>query len=416
MQADSSGRDSSERDRLLSDIAERFGTPTYVYDLGEVSRQLGRLKLALPGALIYYAVKANPAGAVMGHLARQGLGAEVITLGELARALRAGFPAERVILGGPAQPEAMRAQAREAGVALVSLDSPSQLQAWEAQGSAEDGGTRFLLRLNPGLDPGTHEHLATGAAESKFGMPFDTVAELAEGLAERGRLAGFHVHAGSQIEEVGIYDDILGQLRELYQAYGEAKLLDIGGGFAVPGFPLEAFATRVRGFAKSFGLTLMIEPGRYLVAQAGVLLTRVLHVKDGPVTHVIADAGMAELIRPALYRAEHPIRLIAADAEDAKDRPQTVVDIDGPLCENADRLGRGLSLPRPRAGDLLAVEQAGAYGLGMSSNYASSLRPAEVVILGGEVRGEVRLARARETVEDLLALEVAPEVAPQAES
>jgi diaminopimelate decarboxylase len=382
------------KDRMLAQVAERFGTPSYVYDLEHISKQLARLRLALPEANIHYAVKANPANAVLKHLAAQNLGAEVITLGELERALYAGFDPKKILLSGPGQAEAIIRRALAAGVALVSIDSVSQLELWEQCGGDSMAEVGFLLRLNPGLDPHTHEHLATGAVHSKFGMPFDTVKALGKRLEARGQLVGFHVHAGSQIEEVGVYDEVLGQLRDLYQAFGSAKLVDIGGGFAVPGFPLEAFATRVRGFAKHFGLSIIIEPGRYLVAQAGMLLCRVLHVKEGEVTHVIADAGMADLIRPALYGALHPLRLLAADADA---RPLETVDVDGPLCENADRLGRGVSLPRPRRGDLLVVEEAGAYGLSMASNYGSNLRPAEVVICGEEIR----LARARETVEDL---------------
>jgi diaminopimelate decarboxylase len=377
---------------LLQEIAERFGTPAYVYDLEVVDRQLERLRLAVPEARVHYAVKANPCGAILKHLAGRDLGAEVITLGELERALVAGYKPERIVVSGPAQSEAMIGRALEAGVRFVSLDSPSQLSVWDEHESEEVG---FLPRLNPALDPGTHEHLATGAAASKFWMPLKTVLEVAERLG--GRLAGFHVHAGSQIEEVGVYDEILAQLRELYGRFSRATALDIGGGFAVPNFPLEAFATRVRGFAKGFGLKLVVEPGRYLVAAAGVLVCRVLHVKEGPVKHAITDAGMAELIRPALYGAAHPIRLLDADA-DVGERPLERVDVDGPLCENADYLGRGCALASPRRGDLLVLEQAGAYGFTMASNYGSSLRPAEVVVRGEDFW----LARAREEVGDLL--------------
>lgn len=383
-------------DALLQRVAEQYGTPTYLYHLEAISRALSRLRQALPEARIHYAVKANPNGAVLRHLAADGVGAEVITLGELKRALAAGIPATQILLGGPGQETALIHQALSCGVRQVSLDSYSQWRLWQAE---EPQGVGFLVRLNPALNPHTHEHLATGAASSKFGLPREEAGQLAEELATRGQLLGFHVHAGSQIDNLGVYDNILAQLAELYEQF-PTGLLDIGGGFAVPGFPLAAFATRLRSFIRRYDLQLALEPGRYLVSEAGCLLTRVVQVKAGPVNHVIADAGMADLLRPALYGALHPIRLIGVTETD---RPLALVDIDGPLCENADRLGQARRLPSPRRGDLLLVEQAGAYGFTMASNYASSLRPAEVAVRGSELI----LVRRRETVEDLLRLEEA---------
>jgi len=374
----------------LERVADLYGTPTYLYSLDTVGERVRALRAALPDAALFYAVKANPCGAVLRHLAGLDVGAEVITEGELARALRAGVSAERVLLGGPRQDAPLIAAAQRAAVGYVSLDSTSQWGLW--QGERYEGS--FLVRVNPGLDPRTHEHLATGAATSKFGMALGEAAEVAAALGER--LAGFHVHAGSQIKELAVYDEIFALLGDLYARFPGARTLDLGGGFAVPGFPLEVFAGKVRGFVDEWGLKLVLEPGRFLVAESGLLLTRVLHVKDGPVKHVVADAGMADLLRPALYGAEHPVRVLRAEG-----RPTETVDLDGPLCENADRLGRGLALPCVRPGDLLAVAEAGAYGLTMASNYASSLRPAEVVLAAGDLR----LARRRETVDDLWRLE-----------
>lgn len=376
---------------ILSQIAAEVGTPTYVYDLDAISRQVNHLQHAFAGASLRYAVKANPSAAVLRHLAAHDVGAEVITLGELERALAAGIPADRIVLGGPAQDAALRARAKAVGVGLVSLDSVSQAETWLAEGDVPP----CVLRVNPALDPRTHEHLATGAATSKFGM---TVAE-ATSLAPRlPRLCGFHVHAGSQIRELSVYEAIFAVLEPLYAHFPQATVLDIGGGFAVPDVPLAAIAERVQAFAERVGARLIVEPGRYLVAEAGVLLTHVLHVKRAALTHVICDAGMADLLRPALYDAHHPIMLLA---EDADRRALVTADIDGPLCENADRLGRDVTLPEPKAGDLLAVQVAGAYGMAMASNYASHLRPAEVAILG-EAFWTVR---DRETVADLLRLE-----------
>jgi len=384
---------------ILAQIAASVGTPTYVYNLDTISKQVDNVQNAFLGASIgasvgaslRYAVKANPSGAVLRHLAEHGVGAEVITLGELERALAAGIPAERIVLGGPAQDAMLRARAKAVGIGLVSLDSVSQAETWLADGDMPP----CVIRINPALDPHTHEHLATGAATSKFGM---TVVE-ATNLAPRlPTLCGFHVHAGSQIREVSVYEEIFAVLGPLYAQFPHCSVLDIGGGFAVPDVPLANIAERVLAFAERVGAQLIIEPGRYLVAEAGTLLTKVLHVKRGALTHVICDAGMADLLRPALYGAHHPITLLAADAAM---RPLVTADVDGPLCENADRLGREVTLPQPAAGELLAVATAGAYGMAMASNYASHLRPAEVAIL----HDTFWTVRERETVADLLALE-----------
>ncbi len=383
-------------ERLL-ELAQTYGTPTYVYNLDKVSAQVDALREALPGADLHYAVKANPCGAVLRHLAKRGLGAEVITLGELERALRAGFPPEHILLGGPKQDDALRSRAVQAGVKQVSLDSVSQWRGWEQDLQqdfvSQEVKVRFLVRLNPALDPRTHEHLATGAAESKFGMTLGEAQEVAEALGDK--LSGFHVHAGSQIADMGVYDEIFSTLRPLYEHFKGADTLDLGGGFVVPNFPLARFAEKVSGFLEDLDVKLILEPGRYLVAQSGVLLTKVLHVKEGARRHIIADAGMADLLRPALYGAAHPIRVLTGG------RKVKEVDVDGPLCENADRLGRSVWLPEVKSGDLLAVEEAGAYGFTMASNYASSLRTAEVVVQNGEAR----LARRREEVADLWRLE-----------
>ena len=377
----------SSADALFEDAAARFGTPLYVYNLDTVTTQVTRLRRAFATAELFFAVKANPCGTVLRHLAALGLGAEVISEGELARALRAGFSPERILLGGPRQDAGLIAAARAAKVGWVSLDSVSQAEVW----LLKPADVKFLVRLNPALDPRTHEHLATGAATSKFGMTFAEANYVAELLGER--LAGFHVHIGSQIADIDPYDEVFRQLERLLTQFPQVTTLDLGGGFAVPDFPLTEFSKKVTAFVGK--RRLMLEPGRFLVAESGTLVTRVLHVKNGPVKHLICDAGMADLLRPALYGARHPVRALG------KGGPTHTVDIDGPLCENADRLGRGVRLPEVQPGDLLAVSEAGAYGLTMSSHYASSLRPAEAVI----ERGQLRLVSKRETVEDLWRLE-----------
>lgn len=379
-------------DDTLTRLAQLYGTPLYVYDLDEVAARVRALRSALPAARLRYAVKANPSGAVLARLAEMGVGAEAITVGEVARAVRADIPASDVLVGGPGQGPDLRALARRLAVGHVSLDGAAQWDAWR---DAAPAGTRFLVRVNPEFDPRTHEHLATGAVGSKFGLPLPAAQALAERLDAEGRLAGFHVHAGSMIEDVGVHRRILRTVAPLFERFPAARTFDLGGGFAVPDFDLTTFARTVRPWTEERDLELILEPGRWLVAGAGTLLTRVLWRKDGTPGHWICDAGMAQLLRPALYGAEHPIRVVGGGPADPADG-----DVDGPLCENADRLGRHRTLAAG-PGDLLAVERSGAYGMAMASNYASDLRPAEVVVQDGHDR----LARLRETPEDLWRLE-----------
>lgn len=392
----------------LADLAERFGTPLWVYDLRLVDAAIATLRAHLPAAELAFAVKANASGAVLTHLARAGVGAEAITVGELARSLRAGVDPARIVVGGPAQDAALRSLAREARVARVSLDSLGQWRDWRSDAGGWPDGMRAFVRVNPGLDPHTHDHMAVGKADSKFGLAPDEALALAREVDAAGVLAGFHVHAGSQLTEPSVHAGVLDALLPLYDALPNAREIDLGGGFALPDYPLERLGALLEERVTPRGLRLWLEPGRSLVAAAGTLLTRVLHVKDGVRRHVIADAGMADLVRPALYDARHPIRALSVGGRllAPAETPAALAvptDVDGPLCENADRLGRDVALPAVAPGDLLAVGMAGAYGLGMGSHYASHTYAAEVAI---GTDGVAWLARRRQALEALWADEL----------
>lgn len=392
-------------DELLAGVAREYGTPCYLLDLDLVRERVREVRAAFgPDVLLHYAVKANALGALLRALRGMGVRAEAVSGGEVERALAAGFTPEQVLFNGPGKTDAEIERAVAIGVGLIVLDDPAEAERWAlAVRRQGQRAVRALVRVNPGLDPGTHPHLATGAAGSKFGMPPERVAELVAACPPEVRIEGVHVHAGSQIARAEVLGEVLARIRPALEALPGATLLDVGGGWAVPYGPgepradLAALARVAREFAGAENLRLAVEPGRYLVAEAGVLLTRVVAVKPGrPVGHVICDAGMPELLRPALYGAAHPIRAVGEEG------PPGAWDVDGPNCENADRLGRALPLPPVQPGGLLAVGVAGAYAAAMASNYCSRLLPPEVVI----ENGRARLARRRQTLQDLLAAEL----------
>ena len=367
----------------LVEAAERWGTPLYVTDLDAAASNARAWTDALPGALVAYAVKANPDPALLLRLADDGFGFEVVGPVELALALRAGAPSDRIVVNGVGQTDADLAAALATG-ALVSAESLGALRALLA---VEPGG-HIGLRVNPALDAGAHPHLATGAAGSKFGLALDDLPEALDML--RGRqLSSIGAHIGSDIGEVEPFGRLAELLARLAAESG-ADRIDLGGGFA--GAPAD-YAAAIRPHLPDTG-RLIVEPGRSVVAEAGWLLTRVVRVQ--PRGHLVADAGMTELIRPMLYGARHPVTLLAP-GERVAERAWT---LSGPVCEAGDVLADGVDLGAEAGeGALLAIGRAGAYGLAMASGYNGRLRPAQAVI----ENGALRLSRRRETLEDAVA-------------
>ena len=367
---------------LLVEAADRFGTPLYVTDLDAVAARAGAWRDALPGALIAYAVKANPDPALLRRLAADGFGFEVVGPVELAFALRAGAEPRRIVVNGVGQTDPDLADALATG-ALVNAESLGALHALLAAG---DG--RIGVRVNPGIAADTHPHLATGAAASKFGIGLDELAAARRALEASGRqLTSVGAHIGSDIGAV----EPFARLARLLAGCSEdlkAALIDLGGGFT--GAPAD-FAATIRAHLPD-SARLIVEPGRSIVAEAGWLVTRVVRVQARG--HLVADAGMTELIRPMLYGARHPVSVLRRGAA-GEARTWT---LSGPVCEAGDILAENLAL-NVGEGALLAVGEVGAYGLAMASGYNGRLLPAQAVIEAGAVR----LSRRRQTLEDVIA-------------
>ncbi len=371
----------------LEEAADSWGTPIYVTDVDGALANAERWLEAYPGAVIAYAVKANPDPALMWRLAGEGFGFEVVGPVELALALRAGCPPERIVVNGVGQTDADLADALASG-ALVNAESLGAL----AQLLAAKQG-RIGLRVNPALDAGTHPHLATGAAESKFGIALDELpAAIARVRGAGVTLTSIGAHIGSGIADAEPFGR-LAQLMARLRAETGAQWIDIGGGFAgAPSDHADAVRPHLPG-----GAQLVLEPGRSIVGNAGWLVTRVVRVQERG--HLVVDAGMSELIRPMLYGAKHPVTLLRPGAR-LEHRTWT---LSGPICEAGDILAHDVDLGEEVGeGALLAIGDAGAYGVAMSSNYNGRLRPAQAVI----DRGELRLSRRRETLDDLVSRDV----------
>jgi diaminopimelate decarboxylase len=398
---------------LLEDLAASFGTPLYIYAAAEIDERVAAVRASFDplGVRLHYSVKANPNLHLLRHLLGLGLGFDIVSGGELARLLEVGADPREIVFAGVGKTEKELQAAVTTGVGLIIAESVGEVHRLariaEAAGRSPLG---IGLRLNPEVDAGTHRHITTGRRQDKFGLlPEEYRALLEDGLW-RGplRLAGLHMHLGSQITAVEPYRaalaGLLDRLAEARAAGHEAHVLDLGGGFGIayddrpvptPGDYAAAFAPLLAGLDAA----PLLELGRALVGPAGVLLTRVEYVKprDGE-RLLIVDAGLTELLRPALYEAYHRIEPVREPVTDER----LNCDIAGPLCESSDFLARRRELSPLGPGDLLAVRDVGAYGLAMSGNYNSRLRPAEVWV---EPDGTVRLIRRRESLDDLLAPE-----------
>ena len=399
----------------VREIAERAGTPTYVYSAGTVLHHFSCLREAFAEVepLLCYSVKANGNLALLELLAGAGSGFDVVSGGELYRVLRAGAKAERIVYAGVGKTDAEMAYALKQGVLMFNIESVAELRGLSEVAEGLGKVARVAIRINPDVDAHTHAYITTGRKGNKFGLDVETAREVVK--RELGRLGGVklvgvHAHIGSQITEVEPYERAVERVVEFAEdcrgAGHELTHVNMGGGFGA--FYVDRSARSAEDFArvmvepvKRTGLKLILEPGRFIVANAGILLTRVLYVKEGADKRfVIVDAGMNDLMRPALYGAEHVVWPVQSEVDVRVNGAGEggKADIVGPICETGDFLARDRVFPEVKRGDLIAVFGAGAYGMTMSSNYNARPRAAEVLVRDQRAR----LVRRRETWEDLV--------------
>jgi diaminopimelate decarboxylase len=401
----------------IAKIAEAVGTPFYCYSTATLERHYRVFADAFADvkALVCYAMKANSNQAVLRTLAKLGAGADVVSEGELKRARAAGIAPDKIMFSGIGKTARELALAVDEGILCVNVESEGELELLSSIAAGKGRVANISIRVNPDVDPKTHAKIATGKAENKFGIPISTARDV---YARAAKLPGVNVtgvdmHIGSQITELQPFNDAFALLSEFVRSLRTdghvISHVDLGGGLGIPyredNDPPprpEAYAAMVKTATRDLGCTLIFEPGRLLVGNAGILVTRVLYLKRGEAKNfIIVDAGMNDLIRPTLYEAHHDIRPVRRPAQGDW---RMVADVVGPVCESGDFLALGRELPEPQPGDLLAVMSAGAYGAVQAGTY--NTRPLVPEVLVRE--GEWALVRPRVEAEALIALDQLP--------
>ena len=405
----------------LTDLADRFGTPLYVYSAASIRDRVAMLQteFSTTPTTLCYAVKANSSLAILKLLSDLGCSFDIVSGGELERVRRAAPTAlGRVVFSGVGKQIWEIDAALASNILLFNVESEAELELLAQRAQALGKTARIALRVNPDVFAATHPYISTGLSEHKFGIAIARARAVYTRAAQLPGIdpAGVSVHIGSQIRAVEPFAESLQRVRSLVedlragsedgQAGLNIRFVDAGGGFGIeygttpfdPATSVADYATAIRSALQGLDVHLLLEPGRFLVAQAGALLTRVLYTKQNGTKHfVITDAAMNDLIRPALYQAHHEILPVLADG-----RPNQIADIVGPVCETGDFFARDRETPELRSGDLAVLLDAGAYGMSLASNYNTRVHPAEVLIEDGRPR----LIRRRETLDDLLATEL----------
>jgi diaminopimelate decarboxylase len=398
----------------IPEIAAAVGTPFYCYSTATLERHYRVFEAAMPkGTLIAYAVKANGNLAVIRTLSKLGAGADIVSGGELKRALAAGIPASKIVFSGVGKTREEMAAALEAGILQFNVESEGELEALNEVALSKHRRAAIALRINPDVDARTHAKISTGKAENKFGIGWrQAKAAYARAATMAGlQVVGVDVHIGSQITELGPFREAFGKVAELVRVLRTEghtiTRVDLGGGLGVPydernAPPLpESYGAVVREAVGSLDAQLIVEPGRLITANAGVLVAQVIYVKRGDEKEfIILDAGMNDLIRPAMYDAWHDIVPVRA----APGAQRKVYDIVGPVCESADLFARDRELPAVSPGDLVAILTAGAYGAVQASSYNARPLAPEVLVKGRQFA----VTRPRQSVDDMIAQERQP--------
>ena len=393
----------------IKTLVKKYDTPLYLYDFNRVEKQYSSLKEAFSGkkSLIAYAVKANSNLSLLKHLAKLGSGADCVSIGEVKRALKAGIKKYKIIFSGVGKRDSEIREALERDILLINLESEAEMERVEIIAKELGVEARISIRVNPNVDAQTHPYISTGLRENKFGVDLDVAKQMYIYAKKSENLnpIGIHFHIGSQLTELSPIKEaceiVADLVRSLEAIDIDIRFFDVGGGLGVvydnetPINPTDYALTIIKAI-KGLDLTIVMEPGRYLMANSGIFLTKVLYEKrNGDKRFVIVDGAMNDLLRPSLYSAYHKIEALQKDGE------KSPADVVGPVCESGDFLGKDVPLPPLDHGDILIVHSAGAYGFTMSSNYNSRDRVAEVAIYNGKDY----LIRKRESFSDQIRLE-----------
>jgi diaminopimelate decarboxylase len=394
----------------FKDLAAKYDTPLYVYDFNHFSEQFNKLKNAFKArkSIIAYAVKANSNLSVINHFAKLGSGADCVSIGEVKRALLAGVDKYKIIFSGVGKRDDEIKEALEKDILMLNIESEAELQRIEEIAKIMGKVARISIRVNPNIDPKTHPYISTGLHENKFGVDIETAKKLYL-YAKKSEFLnpiGIHFHIGSQLTELEPIKEasqiVADLVRSLKAVNIDIKFFDVGGGLGIRYKDEKLiepydYAQAILSTLSGLDVTIICEPGRFLVGNGGWFLTKVLYEKvNGDKRFVIVDGAMNDLIRPSLYGAYHKIEVLNDNKELSK------ANLVGPICESGDFFAKNIELPKTNPGDLVIIHSAGAYGFTMSSNYNTRPRAAEVAVIDGKDR----LIRRRETFEDLIACEI----------